>query len=129
MHIQIRFMGNFGLNKGVPWHVGTNRSLCFICKESTEDVTHFLLDCPFLKKTLIPYGSISKPKLRKQTPLMVLRFAILSVILAGLAKFCCCSGVCHCHLMTQRQFLSKDLLHQAVGNKLRGLEAPWLKDK
>ena len=33
MHVQIRLMGNFGLNGGVPWHVGTNRSLCLICKE------------------------------------------------------------------------------------------------
>ena len=37
MHIQIRLMGNFGLNggvpPGVPWHAGTNRSLCLFCKE------------------------------------------------------------------------------------------------
>ena len=46
MHIQIQILGNFGLSGGVPWHVGTNRSLCLICKEGTEDVTHFLLDCP-----------------------------------------------------------------------------------
>ena len=112
MHIQIRLMGNFGLNRGVPWHVGTNRSLCLVCKKGTEDVTHFLLIVRSLKKTLIPYGSISRPELRKQTPLMVLRFAISSVILMGLAKFCCCSEVCHYHLITRRQILSKDLFHQ-----------------
>ena len=76
IHIQIRLMSNFGLNSGVPWHVGTNGSLCLICKEGTEDVTHFLLIVLSLKKMLIPYGSISKPELRRQTPLMVLRFAI-----------------------------------------------------
>ena len=52
MHIQIRLMGNFGSNGGVIWHVGTNGSLCLICKEGTEDVTHFLLDCPFLKENV-----------------------------------------------------------------------------
>ena len=83
MHIQIRLMGNFGLNGGVPWHVGTNRSLCLICKEGTEDVTHFLLECPFFKDNVDSVGSISKPELRKQTPLMVVRFAISSVNLTG----------------------------------------------
>ena len=33
MHIQIRLMGNFGLSGGVPWHGGTNGSLCLICKQ------------------------------------------------------------------------------------------------
>ena len=52
MHIQIRLMGNFGLNGGVPWHVCTNGFLCLICKKGTEDVTHFLLDCPFFKENI-----------------------------------------------------------------------------
>ena len=113
MHIQIKLMGNFRPNCGVPWHVGTNGSLCLICKQGTEeDITHFLLDCPLFKETLIPYGSISKPELWKQTRLMVLRFTISSVILTGIAKFCCYPVVCHCHSITQRQFLSKDLCHQ-----------------
>ena len=111
MHIQVRLMGNFGLKCGVPWHAGTNGSLCLICKQGTEDVTHFLLDCPFLKKTFILYGSTSKPELRRQTRLMVLTFAIPSVMLTGIAKLC--SGVCHCHIsITRRQCLPKDLCHQ-----------------
>ena len=52
MHIQIRLTGNFGLNCGIPWDVGTNGSLCLICKQGTEDVTHFLLDCPFFKQNV-----------------------------------------------------------------------------
>ena len=110
MHIQIRLMGNFGLNGGVPWHVGTNRSLCSFCKECNSFSACMIVLS--LKKTLILYGSVSKPELRKQTPLMVVRFSILSVILTGLATFCCCSGLSHCHLITRRQFLSKDLFHQ-----------------
>ena len=49
VHIQIRLTGNFGLN---GTHVGTNGSLFLICKEGTEDVTHFLLDCPFFKENV-----------------------------------------------------------------------------
>ena len=43
-------MDNFGLNGGVPWHIGTYGSLCLICKQATEDVDHFLLDCPIFKE-------------------------------------------------------------------------------
>ena len=52
MHIQIRLMGNFGINCGVPWDVGTNGSLCLICKQETKGVTHFLLECPFFKENV-----------------------------------------------------------------------------
>ena len=51
MHIQIRLMGNFGLNCGVPWQAGTNDSLCLICKRGTEDVIYLLLDCSRITKT------------------------------------------------------------------------------
>ena len=39
-------MGNFGINGGVPWLTNTDSELCLLCKESIEDVGHFLLDCP-----------------------------------------------------------------------------------
>ena len=51
MRIQIRLKGNFGLNGGVPWHCWY-RWITLICKEGTEDVTHFLLDCPFFKENV-----------------------------------------------------------------------------
>ena len=113
-------MGNFGLSGGVPWHVRTNGSLCLIYKEGTYwDVTHFLLDCPLFKENVESICPISKPELRRQTNLMVLRFTISSVILTGIAKFCCCSGVCQCHLITRRQFLSKYSFHQQTEKSLR----------
>ena len=52
MYIQIRLMANFRLNSGVPLHTGTDRSLCLICKQGTEYVTHFLLDCPFFTENV-----------------------------------------------------------------------------
>ena len=100
-------MGNFGLNDCGPWHVDTNGSLCLICKEGTEDVTHFLLDCPFFKVWLNIKARVTETNPHDDT-----QIAISSVTLMGIAKFCCCSGVCHCHLITRWQFLSKDLFHQ-----------------
>ena len=44
LHIQVRLMGNFGLNAGVPWLHGIPGALCFICKEGL-DVNHFLWEC------------------------------------------------------------------------------------
>ena len=38
-------MGNFGLNGGVPWLTNTHGELCLFCKNSVEDVSHFLSDC------------------------------------------------------------------------------------
>ena len=47
LHAQIRIMENFGLNGGVPWLTNTDGELFYLlCKESAEDVSHFLLDCP-----------------------------------------------------------------------------------
>ena len=45
-HVQIRLMGSFGINGGVPWPSNTDGELCLLCKESVEDVSHFLPDCP-----------------------------------------------------------------------------------
>ena len=45
LHVQIRLMGNFGLNGGVPWLTNTDGELCLFCKYSVEDVSHFLSDC------------------------------------------------------------------------------------
>ena len=46
LHVQIRLMRNFGINGGVPWLTNTDGELCLLCKESVEDVSQFLSDCP-----------------------------------------------------------------------------------
>ena len=69
IHIQIRIMGNFGPNGGVPWHVGTNGFLCLICKQGTEDVTHFLLDCPFFKENVDSVWLNIKARITETNPL------------------------------------------------------------
>ena len=45
-HVQIRLMGNFGINGGVPWLTNTDGELCLLCKESIEDVSYFRLYWP-----------------------------------------------------------------------------------
>ena len=38
-------MGKFGLNGSIPWLTNTDGELCLFCKNSVEDVSHFLSDC------------------------------------------------------------------------------------
>ena len=45
-HVQVRLMGNFGLNGGIPWLAETDDSLCFTCREDNETLCHFFFDCP-----------------------------------------------------------------------------------
>ena len=52
LHVQIRLKGNFWINGGVPWLTNTDGELCLLCKESVEDVSHFLLDCPYFRDNL-----------------------------------------------------------------------------
>ena len=59
LHVQIRLMGNFGINGGVPWLTNTDGELCLLSKESVEDVSHFLLDCPNFRDDCI---SLIKPE-------------------------------------------------------------------
>ena len=71
MHIQIRLMGNSGLECGVPsaWHAGTNGSLCLICKQGTENVTHFLLECLFFKENVASVWLNIEAKIMETNPL------------------------------------------------------------
>ena len=41
INVQVRLMGNFGLNGSLPWLQNTDGAICFICKEDIESVTHF----------------------------------------------------------------------------------------
>ena len=45
LHVQVRLMGNLGLNAEVPWLSDTDGRKCFICKNGVEDAGHFFFDC------------------------------------------------------------------------------------
>ena len=48
-HVQVRLMGNFSLNGGIPWLAETNASLCFTCREDNKTLCHLFFDCPTFK--------------------------------------------------------------------------------
>ena len=41
LHVQVRLLGNLGLNAGVPWLSDTDGRKCFICKNGVKDAGHF----------------------------------------------------------------------------------------
>ena len=50
LHVRIGLMGNFGFSACVPWTIRTDEYLCLVCKESKDDLYHFLFDCSYFRK-------------------------------------------------------------------------------
>ena len=119
MHIQIRLVVNFGSNCGVPWHAGTNDSLCLICKQGTKDVTHFLLDCPFFKENIDSVWLNIKARITETNPFDGTQICTFISSQDQDSKVLLLQGVgggggggCQCYSITRQQSLSNDLYLQ-----------------
>ena len=65
MCMQIRLMGNFGLNTSIPMAKTTDGAICFICKEGEETLHHFLFDCTGFREHFdILWSSLSTKVIR-----------------------------------------------------------------
>ena len=69
LHVQIRIMGDIGLNDGIPWLTNTEDATCFVCKQGVETVNHFLLECPLFKENIDPLCDKLKTKARHLNPI------------------------------------------------------------
>ena len=49
LDVQVRLMGNLGLNGSLPWLRNTDGAICFISKEDIEVWTHLFLDCFYFR--------------------------------------------------------------------------------
>ena len=126
IHIQIRLMGNFELYCGVSWHVGTNGSHCLICKQDTDDVIHFLLDCPLFKQNVDSVWLSIKARITETNPLNGTQICNFISNLDRDSKVLVLLGACHCHLITRWQFLSKDLCHQQSEKSINCIRINYL---
>ena len=61
-------MANFGINTGVPWLFDTEDALCFMCKESEDNVGHFLLEFQALGDNFESIWSNLKQKIISTNP-------------------------------------------------------------
>ena len=134
LHIQVRIVGNFGFNRGVPWLSHTQGALCFICKENFENVSHFLHDCTEfiqnfdsmwlnLKQKVISANPIDGSQIfdfifhldRQQKTLLLsggLSLPFDQTTVTMINRFIC-SAV--------------NKIYRIRKNRLRELQAPWLK--
>ena len=68
LHVQIRLMGNFGLNTSIPWAKTTDSAICFICKEGEETLHHFLFECTGFREHFgLLWSSLSTKVIRSNT--------------------------------------------------------------
>ncbi len=68
LHVQVRLMGNFGLNAGVPWLSGTAGAICFICKENLDDLNNFFWVCKAFKGNFQSIWSNLRQKILSDNP-------------------------------------------------------------
>ena len=133
LHIQVRLMGNFGLNGGIPWLSNTDGALCFICKGDVETVNHFLFDCPYFRENFDTLWSnlISKVTVYNQTDgLQISQFIMnldqyqkILLLLGSLPLPFDCATVT---LITRFTAVAVGKIYKIRTEKLRELEAPWL---
>ena len=69
IHVQVRLMGNSGLNGSLPWLQNTDGAICFICKEDIESVTHFFLDCSYFRNNFESLWDKLKIKIARSNPI------------------------------------------------------------
>ena len=69
LYVQVRLLGNLGLNAGEPWLSDTDGRKCFICKIGVEDAGHFFFDCMFFRENFTILWSNLKTTLFNANPL------------------------------------------------------------
>ena len=133
IHLQMRIIGHFGLNGGVPWLEGTSGCVCYIFQEGVEDNLHFLLDCSFLREHFSLLWSELHQKILMldlvDGPVIVsfldnLDHANKALFLLGALLLPFQKQMC----IMIRKFVSVAVykIYQLRLAKLREMEAPWL---
>ena len=135
LHTQARLMGGFGLNGSVPWLKDREGALCFICKEDVENTYHFFLDCPQFKENFDSVWRNLQLKITRSNPTDGVQIANFIKNLNRQNKVMLLVGGLSLPFDNQTTTLVKKFVSSAVGKiyklrteKLRELEAPWLKN-
>ena len=135
LHTQARLMGGFGLNGSVPWLKDTEGALRFICKEDVENTYHFFLDCPQFKENFDSVWRNLQLKITRSNLTDGIQIANFIKNLNRQNKVMLLVGGLSLPFDNQTTTLVKKFVSSAVGKiyklrteKLRELEAPWLKN-
>ena len=60
VNIQLRLIGNYGLQSGLPWLRKEKSDACLLCKTESEDLSHFVLRCPYFRNDWIRFWLLMK---------------------------------------------------------------------
>ena len=137
LHQQVRLWGSFGLNSSVPWlsFVDTSESACcFICKQGLEDIDHFLFNCLTFRSNFDTLWEKLNEKLIRSNLLEGAQICGFVNNLESFQKKLLLLGGIKLPFDRPTNTLIVRFVASAVGKickirmeKLRELEAPWLK--
>ena len=136
LHIQVRLMGNFGLNGCIPWLQNTDGAICFICKEEIESVTHFLLDCSYFRNNFDSLWNKLKFKIAQSNQTDGVYICNFITNLDRHNKVLLLLGGLALPFDSETKIQINRFISSAVGKiyklrqeRLRELEAPWLTNR
>ena len=92
--------------------------LCLICKEGTEDVTHFLLDCPFFKENVDSVWLNIEARITETNPLDGTEICNFISNLDGVSKVLLLLGGLPLPFDNATAILIKRFISSAVGKSL-----------
>ena len=121
LHVQIKLMGNFGLSACVPWTVRADKSLCFVFKETKDCLYHFLFDCSYFRKNFDSLWSNLDVKASNSS---LTDGSQISAFIKNLDQDSKASLLQGCF---PPPFDSMTLIYKLRTERLRELEAPWLR--
>ena len=134
LHVQIRLMGNFGFSAELPWASKADDALCFICKESNDNLYHFLFDCPYFRDN---FDSLWSNLVIKATNCNSADGSHVSSFLTNLDKHNKALMLVEClplpfdsvtvTVLTRFVASAGGKIYKLRTERLRELEAPWLR--
>ena len=135
LHTQVRLMGSLGLNGGIPWLQTTEGTLCFICKQENETLSHFLFVCTCFRRHFDSIWANLISKINNSNPVSV-NGAHMSHFIMNLNHHHKTLLLLGCHPLPfdiSTMTVITSFIAAAIGKiyeirheRLRELEAPWL---
>ena len=68
LHVQMRLIDDFGLNRSIPWFQNTDGTIRFICREDIASVAHFFIGCSCFRDNFESFWSKLKLKIHGSSP-------------------------------------------------------------
>ena len=126
-------MGSLGLNGGIPWLRNTKDTLCLICKQDNETLSHFLFVCTSFRRHFDSLWANLISKINNSDPTDGATMSHFIMNLNQHHKTLMLPGCLPLRFDISTMTVITRFIAAAIGKiykiraeKLRELEAPWL---